>query len=136
MDSEQKNKLDKYIPEIADFTLKNGGVAFKLETCEFLPAMDVWAYPKYPGKTVILPSTVDLVVALQAFISTNEGLLREPDCWLGTWVNPETRHFYLDIITSCGDLDTARKMALEASRRDGRKIVAIYNSKRKETIYL
>ncbi len=128
--------LEKYIQEIADSTLKNGGVAFKLDTCQLLPPMDVWTFPKYPGKTAILPAKVDLVDALKAFISRNEQFLREPDCWLGTWINPQTGDFYLDITTSCADLETARNMSLEASRREGRKIVAIYNSKRKETIYL
>jgi hypothetical protein len=83
-----------------------------------------------------LPPEADLVEALKSFISTNEGFLREPDCWLGTWINPRTRCFYLDITTSCKDLDEARRLALEISAREGRKIVAIYNSVRKEIVYL
>lgn len=128
--------LEKYIQEIADCTLKNGGVAFKLDTRQFLPPMDLWAFPKYPGKTAILPPGIDLMEALRDFISTNEQRLQEPDCWLGTWIHPATHDFYLDITTGCKDLNIARRMALEASQRDGRKIVAIYNSEQKETIYL
>ncbi len=124
------------LQEIATRTLIYGGVAFKLDTCQFLPPMDVWAFPKYPSRTAILPSNIDLVEALRGFISTNEQFLRGPDYWLGTWINPQTREFYLDVTTSCKDLDEAKKMAIEASRREGRKIVAIYNSKRKLTVYL
>lgn len=132
----QQILFEKYIQEVATATLQNGGVAFKLDTCQFLPPMDVWEFPKYPSKTVILPPGVDLVNELRNFVSTNEPFLREPDCWLGTWVNPQTRCFYLDITTSCIDLDEARRMALEVSGRDGRKIVAIYNSRQRKIIYL
>lgn len=128
--------LGKYISKIAAVTLENGGVAFKLDMCQFLEPMDIWSFPKYPGRTAILPSNVDLSEALAEFISRNERFLREPDCWLGTWIHPQTGDFYLDIATGCADLDKATEMALQASRRDGRKIVAIYNSQRKQTVYL
>ncbi len=127
---------ENFLQEIADATLADGGAAFKLDTRQFLPPMDVWAFPKYPSRTAILPSNIDLVEALGDFISRNEQFLREPDCWLGTWIHPQTHDYYLDITTSCADVDTAIQMALEASRRAGRKTVAIYNSKRKETVYL
>ena len=128
--------VDEYIREIAFRTLARGGVGFKLDTRQFLPPMDIWAFPKYPGKTAILPSDIDLMHALRDFISTNEQFLREADCWLGTWIHPQTHEYYLDITTGCEDLDQARNRALEASRRDGRRIVAIYNSKQKKTVYL
>jgi hypothetical protein len=98
--------------------------------------MDVWAFPKYPSKTAILPQDVPLIEALRDFILANELFLREPDCWLGTWIHPQTHEFYLDIATSCAELNLARQMTFEASQREGRRIVAIYNSKHKETIYL
>jgi hypothetical protein len=98
--------------------------------------MDAWQFPKYPSKTIILPAETDLVEALKSFIFTNEIFLREPDCWLGTWIHPTTRCFYLDITTSCKDLDEARRLALKISAHEGRRIVAIYNSMRKETVYL
>jgi hypothetical protein len=79
---------------------------------------------------------VNLTDELKNFILANEPFLREPDCWLGTWVNPQTEQFYLDIVTSCDDFDEARKLALDFSHREGRKIVAIYNAKREQTIYL
>lgn len=128
--------FERYIKEIAHATLQSGGVAFKLDTCKFLPPMDIWAFPKYPGRTAILPPDVNLIEGLRHFILTNERFLREPDCWLGTWINPQTHDFYLDIATGCQSLDEARGMALEASQREGRRIVAIYNSKQKRTVYL
>jgi hypothetical protein len=66
----------------------------------------------------------------------NEPLLGETDCWLGTWINPQTQHCYLDITTSHPDLNEARRIALEISDREGRRIVALYNSKQNKTIYL
>jgi hypothetical protein len=131
-----RTHFEKYVLEVAIATLDNGGVASRLDTYEFLPPVDAWSFPKYPARTAILPPDVDLVDALKTFISANEGFLREPDCWLGTWINPRTHYFYLDIATGCADLDEARSMALEISEREGRKIVALYNSERKETVYL
>lgn len=128
--------LEDDVENIAAATLKNGGAAFKLGTRQFLAPMDVWEFPKYPGRTVILPPQVDLVQELRKFISANEQFLGESDCWLGTWINPVTHEFYLDITTGCEDLDDATNMAREVSKRDGRRIVAIYNSKQKRTIYL
>lgn len=117
-------------------TLENGGAAVKFDTHEFLPAMDIWSFPKYPGKTVILPADFDLEAGLRDFIDKNEQFLKEPDCWLGTWIHPQTREFYLDISTGSIDLEESMKKAREAGDRDARQIVAIYNPKRKQTIFL
>jgi hypothetical protein len=130
------NALEKYIQQVARATLEKGGTGSTLAGYQLLPRTDTWQFPKYPGRTVILPPETDLVEALKSFISANEKLLREPDCWLGTWINPQTYCFYLDITTSCNELNEAKKMALEISAREGRRIVAIYNSRRKETVYL
>ncbi len=128
--------FEKYVLEVAIATMELGLAASKLDTYQFLLPIDAWGFPKYPSKTAILPPEVDLVDELKNFISTNEPLLRKPDCWLGTWINPRTQHFYLDITTSCNDLNEAKRIALEISDQEGRKIVALYNSKRNETFYL
>jgi hypothetical protein len=132
----ERYHFEKYVLEVAIATLEKGGTASKLDTYQFLAPVDAWEFPKYPGKTVILPPDADLVGALKAFIGENEVYLRETGCWLGTWVNPETRECYLDITTSCRDLDEARRVARGISQREGRKIVALYNSKRKRMVYL
>lgn len=129
-------RFEKYVLEVAIATLEPGGVASRPDTYQFLPPTDSWSFPKYPGRTAILPPHVDLVAELKAFIAANKPLLREPDCWLGTWINPQTNHFYLDVATACDDLDEARRSALEVSTCDGRKIVALYHSKRKDPVYL
>ena len=128
--------FEKYVLEVVIATLEQGGTASKLDTYQFLWPVDAWGFPKYPSKTAILPPSVDLVDELKYFISVNESLLREPECWLGTWINPQTQYFYLDITISCNELDEAKRKALEISKREGRRIVALYNSKRNETIYL
>jgi hypothetical protein len=128
--------FDRYILEIVTATFAQGGSASRLDGHELLPAMDAWEFPRYPARTVILPPEADLVEGLKAFISANETFLREPGCWLGTWIHPQTGCVYLDITTSCTDLHEARRRALEASSRDGRWIVALYNSRRRETVYL
>ena len=128
--------LERYIRRIARDTVLNGGVAFDLTSYAFLPPEDRWDFPKYPSKTLILPPETDLAAALSDFIRTNEPFLREPDRWLGTWIHPQTHEFYLDIATGCQDVEEAKKIAMQVSQRDGRQVVAIHNSKRKETIYL
>jgi len=133
---QNQDRYEQYISQIAAITLKDGGAAFKLDSCQFLERMDIWAFPKYPSRTAILPRGINLIEALRDFISINEQCLQEPDCWLGTWIHPQTGDFYLDIATGCRDFDEARLQALEASQHDGRKIVAVYNSKRRQTIYL
>jgi len=126
----------RYILEVAIATLEQGMTASKLETYRFLPPVDAWGFPKYPGRTVILPPGADLSEELVKFVEANEPHLREPDCWLGTWINPHTQHCYLDITTSCRCLEEARRVAMELSTKGGRKIVAIYNAKLDETVYL
>lgn len=130
------NSFEKYVLEIVITTLNKGGTASRLDGYQFLPSADVWEFPKYPSRTVILLPDADLVKELKNFIAANETYLREPDCWLGTWINPQTGCFYLDITTSCPDLNEAKRIALEISDREGRRIVALYNSKRRETVYL
>src|SRR5512144_1109147 len=122
-----RDPFQTYVLAVARATLQNGGTASKLNDYQLLPPMNAWQFPKYPSRTRILPSEADLVVELKEFILANETFLREPDCWLGTWIHPETHCFYLDITTSCNELERAKQMALEISEREGRKIVAIYN---------
>lgn len=110
--------FEKYVLEVAIATLEKGGSVSKPDTFQFLPPVDDWKFPKYPGKTVILPPEVDLITELKNFILANEPFLKEADCWLGTWINPQTQRFYLDITTSHYDFDEARKMALEISVRE------------------
>lgn len=125
-----------YILRITAKTLSHGGTASNINNEKFLPAMDLWSFPKYPSKTHILPPNADLVMALTKFIYLNKTLLSQADCWLGTWVNPQTREIYLDIATGIPDLKEAIALAKKISIEDGRKIVAIFNAKLNKTIYL
>ena len=128
--------FERYVLDVAIATLEKGGSASKIDTYQFLSPVDAWRFPKYPSKTVILPHNVCLSVELEKFINMNESYLREPECWLGTWINPQTQHFYLDISTSCEDLEKAQQTAIDISGKEGRQIVAIYNSKLEQTVYL
>jgi hypothetical protein len=128
--------FEKYVLAVAAATLEKGGAVSRLDNYQFLAPVDDWQFPKYPGKTAILAPEVNLAEELKNFILLNEPYLNEADCWLGTWINPQTQHIYLDITTRQHDLDEARKMALAYSLRDGRKIVALYNSMRNVTHYL
>ena len=131
-----RDKFEKYVLEVVADTLANGGTASRLDDYQLSPPVDAWEFPKYPDRTMILPAEADLVDELRKFIAANETHLREPGCWLGTWINPQTGCFYLDITIRCNDLDEARKLALEFSERAGRRIVALYNSRCRETVYL
>jgi hypothetical protein len=132
----QSYYLERFVLNIAIATLEQGGSTAKLDTLQILPPSDTWSFPKYPGKTVILPLQVNLIRELKAFISTNDTFLRESGCFLGTWINPQSQHYYFDIIIRCNDLTEAKRLALELSQKEGRKIVALYNSERREIIYL
>lgn len=131
-----KDDFEKYILEVVLATFENGGTASRPDIHQLSPPVDAWEFPKYPARTVILPPDANLADELKKFVTANELFLREPDCWLGTWVHPQTGCFYLDITTRCEDLDEGRRLALEFSERAGRRIVALYNSGRKETVYL
>lgn len=127
---------EEYILRVTAETMANGGSASRLHEEKFLPPADVWSFPKYPSRTVILPPTVNLTIELREFIFQNEALLNEADCFLGTWINPRSGEYYLDVATGIADLSEARKMAIKISLKEGRKIVAIFNSKRNEIVYL
>ncbi|HTK06574.1 MAG TPA: hypothetical protein VL485_05375 [Ktedonobacteraceae bacterium] len=127
---------EKYLLEIAIVTLERGGVTSKVDTHQFLDAIDAWGLPKYPGRTVILTPEADLVEELRQFIDENEQDLLEPDTWLGTWVDPQTQRYYLDLTIIRPVLEEAKREAMERSRQEGRSIVAVYNFKRNLTVYL
>jgi hypothetical protein len=128
--------FDDYIAQVAAETLKRGGTASKPATGQFLPPSDVWSFPKYPSRTVILPPNVNHENALREFILRNEVYLNEEDCWLGTWIHPRTGEYYLDIAMGIADVNEARKTAMQVSADDGRRIVAMFNSLRGETVFL
>ena len=128
--------FERYILDVAIATVEKGTVASKLGTYQLLPPIDAWGFPKYPGKTAILSPEIDLLAELRIFIETNETYFKEEDCCLGTWINPHTKHYYLDVTTSCADLDEARQAAKTISVKEGRKIIALYNSKSEMTVYL
>ena len=132
----EEHYFTRYILDVVIATLENGGSASRIDTYQFLTPVDTWRFPKYPSKTAILPPDACLSMELKKFIDVNKTFLQEPECWLGTWINPYTRHFYLDVTTSCKDLEIARKTAIDISSKEGRKIVAIYNSKLDQTVYL
>lgn len=129
-------RFERYVRHVAQATLVQGGVTTDVQTRRFVGPMDAWHFPKYPGRTTILSPTTPLVPALRHFITVNQHAWCEPECWLGTWIHPLTRCSYLDITTNCSDLNEARRMALELSLREGRAIVALYNAKRNQTVYL
>ncbi len=126
----------KYVLDVCIATIERGGVTSKIDTGQFFSSTEAWGLPKYPDKTVILPPGADLPQQITAFISMNEAYLREPDCWLGTWINPSTGNCYLDITAIYSCLEDARREAIFLSQNAQRKIVALYDFKREETVYL
>jgi hypothetical protein len=132
----EQYRFEKYLLEVAIATLKEGGSASRLTDYSFLPPMDAWGFPKYPGKTLILPAHADLIAGLKTFIQANRAYLIEEDSCLGTWIHPTTGAYYLDITTSCETLEEARQKAIERGKVEGRAIIALYNSLREETVYL
>jgi hypothetical protein len=128
--------LERYLACIVAQTQSAGGMTIKLDTGDVLDSSDTWGFPKYPSQTVILPPDADLLLALRGFITRHYTALCQPDCWLGTWIHPQTGEYYLDMTTSCSSLEEARQLAYELSEQEGRKIIALYNPKRRQTVYL
>lgn len=130
------SQFERYIEEIIRRTLYEGGSASNPEKFSFYPPRDLWCFPKYPSRTDILPRATDLVQALKEFLERNKDVLKEEDCWLGTWLNPKTDEVYLDVSTGCEDLEAAQKLTVQVSSLEGRRIVAMFNPKQNKTIYL
>jgi hypothetical protein len=132
----QQYYFEKYLLEVSIATLERGGVTSNVDTYEFLGPIDAWGVPKYPGKTVELPSDAHIVEEIRRFILDNARELREPGCWLGTWIDPLTNCCYLDITTLAPCLEDAREEAFKRSRQDRREIVALYHFKYQQIVYL
>lgn len=130
------DSFDLYIREIVSRTLRSGGSASKPRTRSFLPALDIWSFPKYPSRTLILPGTENLAEELKLFIAQNGAALAEKDCWLGTWLNPQSGDIYLDIATGVETLEEAYQLAMKTGLEEGRHVVAMFNAKRNRTVYL
>jgi hypothetical protein len=128
--------FEKYILEVSIATLERGGVTTNPHTYQFLAPIDAWGLPKYPGKTAILPPEANIAEELIRFIQTNNIYLHEPDAWLGTWINPVTKCCHLDITTISPSLEEAKREAFARSILERRHIVAIYNFKQNQTVYL
>ncbi|HET8846360.1 MAG TPA: hypothetical protein VFN35_33165 [Ktedonobacteraceae bacterium] len=128
--------LEKFILDASIATLELGGVTCNLSTHQFLVPIDAWGLPRYPDKTLILPPDADIFAALCHFIDRNAEALFAPDSWLGTWINPTTGYCHLDITEICHDFAEACVQASQRSATCTRAIVAIYNFKHKQTVYL
>ena len=128
--------FEKYLLEVSIATLERGGVTSNIDTYQFLPPIDAWGFQKHPGKTVVLPPGADIVEELRQFILENNRELHETGAWLGTWIHPSTRCCYLDITAIAPCLEEAKKEASKRSRQDCREIVALYNFKYQQTVYL
>lgn len=128
--------FEKYILDVAIATLERGGATSRVDTYQFLAPIDAWGFPKYPGKTAILAPDSDLTEGLAHFIQANHTSLCEPDAWLGTWINPRTHCCYLDITAIYPYLEEARQEAFRLSQQESRSVMALYNFKHDQVIYL
>lgn len=128
--------FDRYVLDICITTLERGGVTTKPDTHEFLSSIEAWGLPKYPDKTMIFPVGEYMAQEIKKFIAINKTCLQEPDCWLGTWINPQTYKCYLDITRIYFCLDEARKEAIAQSHKARRKVVALYDFKQGQPVYL
>ncbi len=128
--------FERYVLDICITTLERGGVTSKIDTYQFLSNVDAWGIPKYPDQTIILTQGADLPHEISKFIYANEALLREPNSWLGTWIDPSTNNCYIDVTTIYLRLEDATSAALALRQKAQRKIAALYDFKREQTLYL
>ncbi len=123
------------IEQIVRLTLDLGGATVDLRTMRILPAVDAWYFPRFPERTMIVPQT-DLAASVHRFIELHRDTLTDDTIWLGTWINPESHNCYLDLITRNADQHEALRLARSYSRLGGRKIIASYNPRRRQTRYV
>ena len=128
--------FERYLLDVCIATMERGGVTSNINTYQFFPSTEAWGVPKYPDRTVILYPGTNLPRAIAVFIGANGNLLREPDCWLGTWIDPATGNCYLDITAIHLCLEEALREAIVLNQSAQRKIVALYDFKREQSIYL
>ncbi|WP_216323777.1 hypothetical protein [Deinococcus aestuarii] len=97
-----------------------------------------WLYPRHPGQTVILAASADWAAHLRSFMEAHRPLLeQEPPEWLafGAWIHPGG-DLYLDIVTGRFDEEEVRREALRAGEREGRRVVALFQSSSGRTMPL
>ena len=128
--------FEKYVLEICIATIEHGGATSKLDTYCFVSATEAWGVPRHPDKTAILPPGRNLVQEIKHFIAANETYLREPNSWLGTWIDPYTGNCYLDITTIYTCLGVAVREAIALSQQAQRRIIALYDFKHAQPLYL
>ena len=128
--------FERYVLEVCIVTLERGGTTSRPDTYQFLSSVEAWGLPKYPDRTVILPPDANLPQEVTEFIHSNANYFREANCWLGTWIDPQTSNCYLDITGIYTRLEEARREAIARGRRAQRSIVALYDFKRGQTVYL
>lgn len=115
---------------------ETGGVSLDIINNCLVKPHNYWMFPKYPSKTLIIPTTANIKRETLAFINKNKTFLNEPGCMLGIWINPKTNEYYLDITTTRESKEQALDDARQYSIEQGRNIVAIYNPLIDQTIYL
>ncbi len=125
----------RLIEQIVRTTLDHGGTTADLRTMRIHPAEDAWYFPRFPERTMIVALT-GLASSVSGFIEQHREALITGDLWLGTWINPESRKCYLDLITRSTDRQDALELARSYSRSGGRKIIAICNPLRRLTVDL
>lgn len=128
--------FEKYVLDVSIATLERGGVTSDVNTYQFLASTDAWAVPKYPDKTIRVIPDEFLTQKIIQFIRSNETLLKEPKSWLGTWIDPYTNICHLDITTLYPCLEDARGQALSLNQRAQNAIIALYNCKHQQTVYI
>ena len=123
------------VEQIVRMTLDHGGTTADLRTMRIQPVEDAWYFPRFPERTMIVTLT-ELGSSVSRFIELHREALITGGLWLGTWINPETRTCYLDLITRSADQHEAVELARRYSRDGGRKIIAICNPSRRLTVDL
>lgn len=82
--------------ELVSLTRNEGGLTYSLTEHSLIhEGVSVSAYP---DREVVVASAAELTVEhIEAFEQANSDLLSQPDHYLGTWLNPDDGHVYLDV---------------------------------------
>ncbi|HVX43738.1 MAG TPA: hypothetical protein VHC49_07620 [Mycobacteriales bacterium] len=115
--------MSELIRTICAETRRCGGTTADLHS--LVVPTDQWYFPRFPEHTQIV-SLADLPSSLERFVGIHRAVLAG-GLLLGTWINPDNRMCYLDLITRVAAEHRALELARHYSRLGGRDIVAICN---------
>lgn len=110
--------------------IENGGITLKLLGLDLVNSLEVggnyWYFPLLPDCTLLVGED-QLSVELEKFMLDNSAELLKRGRYLGVWLNPKDKKYYIDINVRSKTERGALKRVTVINKSSTRKILVIYN---------